>query len=303
VAAAGKAEYPIPTFVNAALGDWVGQYSSGAALADTLNIWQAAAPHIDILSPCIYRSVFSEWASLFHRAGNPLFIPETQADPGYAVWAFGEHSLIGFSPFAYERNASADTPLARAYSALEQLAPLVLDAQSKGAIAAAVLSPDKRADSVGLGGYTFEVSQGAPAAGGAGRGAASAGRGMPQGGRGADQAGRGAEETAAPTAQSPFTPSTGYAMFISTGPDEFTVMGSGVRITMRPNTPGPKTACLLTVEEGRYTDGRWVAGRRLNGDDTSLNYSLSEQAKLNQSGQGLRFAAEPGIVHLTLYRY
>jgi hypothetical protein len=92
-------------------------------------------------------------------------------------------------------------------------------------------------------------------------------------------------------------------MFISTGPDEFTVMGSGVRITMRPNTPGPKTACLLTVEEGRYTDGRWVAGRRLNGDDTSLNYSLSEQAKLNQSGQGLRFAAEPGIVHLTLYRY
>jgi hypothetical protein len=307
VAAAGKAEYPIPTFVNAALGDWVGQYSSGAALADTLNIWQAAAPHFDILSPCIYRPVFSEWASLFHRAGNPLFIPETQADPGYAVWAFGEHSLIGFSPFAYERNASADTPLARAYSALEQLAPLVLDAQSKGAIAAAVLSPDKRADSVELGGYSFEVSQGAsagaPAAGGAGRGAASAGRGMPQGGRGADQAGRGAEETAAPAAQSPFMPSTGYAMFIATGPDEFTVMGSGVRITMRPNTPGPKTACLLTVEEGRYTDGRWVAGRRLNGDDTSLNYSLSEQAKLNQSGQGLRFAAEPGIVHLTLYRY
>jgi len=160
VAAAGKAEYPIPTFVNAALGDRVGQCSSGAALADTLTIWQAAAPHIDILTPCIYRPVFSEWASLFHRAGNPLFIPETRADPGYAVWAFGTHALIGFSPFAYERTADGNTPLARAYDVLGQLAPLILEAQAKGAISAAVLDPDKQEDSVKLGGYTFEVRQG-----------------------------------------------------------------------------------------------------------------------------------------------
>lgn len=279
VAAAGKAEYPIPTFVNAALGDWDGQYSSGAALADTLNIWQAAAPHIDILSPCIYRPVFSEWASLFHRAGNPLFIPETRADPGYAVWAFGTHALIGFSPFAYERTADGNTPLARAYDVLGQLAPLVLEAQSKGAIAAAVLAADKQADSLELGGYVFEVR------GGRGPGAPAS------------------PPAAAPSAQSPLAPSTGYAMVISTGPDEFIVMGSGVQITFRPTAPGPKTASIATAEEGKYVDGRWVPGRRLNGDDTSLNYSLVQQAKLNQSGQGLRFAAEPGIVHLTLYRY
>jgi hypothetical protein len=287
VAAAGKAEYPIPTFVNAALGDWVGQYSSGAALADTLNIWQAAAPHIDILTPCIYRPVFSEWASLFHRAGNPLFIPETRPDPGYAAWAFGRHALIGFSPFAYERSADGNTPLARAYDVLGQLAPLILEGQSKGTIGAAVLDPDTQSESVELGGYTFELKRGR------GPGAPPANQ-QAAGGRG---------QTGVPPEQGPFASSTGYAMFISTGPDEFIVMGSGAQITFHPTEPGPKTASIATLEEGRYVDGRWVPGRRLNGDDTSLEYSLVEQAKLNQSGQGLRFGNDPSIVHLTIYRY
>ncbi len=286
VAAAGKAEYPIPTFVNAALGDWMGQYSSGAALADTLNIWQAGAPHIDILTPCIYRPVYKEWVSMFHRAGNPLFIPETRPDPGYAVWAFGTHALIGFSPFAYERAASGDTPLAHAYDVLGQLAPLVLEAQSKGTITASVLTPDKQTDSLELGGYTIGVSQGR-------------GLGAPATRQGAGASG----QPAVPAEQGPFPSSTGYAMFISTGTDEFIVVGSNVQITFRPNTPGPKTASISTAEEGVYVDGRWVAGRRLNGDDTSLDYSLVEQAKLHQSGQGLRFGAEPRSVQLTLYRY
>ncbi len=285
VAAAGKAEYPIPTFVNAALGDWVGQYSSGAALADTLNVWQAAAPHIDILTPCIYRPVFSEWAALFHRAGNPLFIPETRPDPGYAVWAFGEHALIGFSPFAYERSADGATPLARAYDLLGQLAPLILEGQSKGTIRAAVLVPGKQSASVELSGYTFELKRGR------GRGAPPANEQAP------------GPPAGVPVEQGAFASSTGYAMFISTGPDEFIVMGSGAQITFHPNTPGPKTASISTLEEGRYVDGRWVPGRRLNGDDTSLDYSLVEQARLNQSGQGLRFGNDPSIMHITIYRY
>ncbi len=304
VAAAGKAEYPIPTFVNAALGDWVGQYSSGAALADTLNIWQAAAPHIDILTPCIYRPVFSEWASLFHRAGNPLFIPETRPDPGYAVWAFGRHALMGFSPFAYERSADGSTPLARAYDVLGQLAPLILEGQSKGTISAAVLVPDKQSESVELGGYTFELKRGRGPGAPTGNQQAPgqpAGRAGAQ--AGAQQAAGGRGQTGVPFEQGAFASSTGYAMFISTGPDEFIIMGSGAQITFHPNTPGPKTASISTLEEGRYVDGRWVPGRRLNGDDTSLEYSLVERAKLNQSGQGLRFGIDPSIVHITIYRY
>ena len=60
VAAAGKAQYPLPMYVNAALRDPLtpepaGAYESGGATDNVLDIWKAAAPAIDILAPDIYR--------------------------------------------------------------------------------------------------------------------------------------------------------------------------------------------------------------------------------------------------------
>ena len=58
VAAAGKQEYPLPTYVNCALmnpGDvGPGDYNSGGPAVHVLDIWKAAAPYIDVLSPDIY---------------------------------------------------------------------------------------------------------------------------------------------------------------------------------------------------------------------------------------------------------
>jgi len=59
VAAAGKAEYPLPLYVNAALRDPLqpsppGSYESGGATDNVLAIWKAAAPAIDLLAPDIY---------------------------------------------------------------------------------------------------------------------------------------------------------------------------------------------------------------------------------------------------------
>ena len=61
VAAAGKAEYPLPMYVNAALRDPLsnpraGTYESGGATDNVLDIWKAAAPAIDILAPDIYQN-------------------------------------------------------------------------------------------------------------------------------------------------------------------------------------------------------------------------------------------------------
>jgi hypothetical protein len=79
------------------------------------------------------------------------------------------------------------------------------------------------------------------------------------------------------------------AIFISTGPDEFFVAGFGVTIGFSPNTPGAPLAGLGTVEEGAFVNGRWVAGRQLAGDETEEGDYVS--------------LYEPGIQHLTLYRY
>jgi hypothetical protein len=78
------------------------------------------------------------------------------------------------------------------------------------------------------------------------------------------------------------------------GPDEYLVAGSGgVSITFTPNTPGPPIAGIAYVEEGTYTNGQWVAGRRLNGDE-------------NSQGKNVRmggFGNNGRIQRVRLYRY
>jgi hypothetical protein len=285
VAAAGKAEYPLPTFVNAALGDQMGQYSSGGPLWDVIDVWQAAAPNIDILSPCTYWSKFTEWCARYNRPGNPLFIPETRADPGKAFYAIGRHALIGFSPFGIERTPDPNSPLARAYDVLSQLAPMILEAQAKGAIAAVGLDLETPSDKVQLGGYTVEA-----------RPAGTRSASPPPGAQGGS--------AAAIPGMVPAPPIPSYALILWTGPDQFIVAGAGIQISFQPIGPGLRTAAIGTAEEGKYAGGRWIPGRRLNGDDTALGYSLAELASQGQSGQGLRFPADAiGIVHVTLYRY
>src|SRR5690606_23154485 len=59
IAAAGKAVKPLPMNVNVALRNpfhpgLPGQYSSGGPTENVIDIWKAAAPHIDMISPDIY---------------------------------------------------------------------------------------------------------------------------------------------------------------------------------------------------------------------------------------------------------
>ncbi len=56
VAAAGKAEYPLPLYTNAALRDPLtpgpaGSYESGGPTDNVIPIWKAAAPSLDLVAP------------------------------------------------------------------------------------------------------------------------------------------------------------------------------------------------------------------------------------------------------------
>jgi hypothetical protein len=51
---AGKREYPLPMFVNAALirpGYPPGRYNSGGSLPHSFDIWKVGGPHIDFFAP------------------------------------------------------------------------------------------------------------------------------------------------------------------------------------------------------------------------------------------------------------
>jgi beta-galactosidase GanA len=123
VAAAGKREYPLPVFVNAALirpGHQPGQYPSGGPLPHLIDVWRAAAPSVDFLAPDIYFQDFADWARRYKRSGNPLFVPEALRSPEASVnvlYALGAHDAMGFSPFGIETiGEPAATHLAASYA-------------------------------------------------------------------------------------------------------------------------------------------------------------------------------------------
>ncbi|MCX6321123.1 MAG: beta-galactosidase [Bacteroidia bacterium] len=128
IAEAGKKAYNLPMFVNC----WMpqprpkpgkpGNYPSGGPIVSVLDVWKAGAPSVDILAPDIYGADFKDQVNNFHRADNPLFIPETSTTEGPASWAFAEHDAICFSPFGIDNRGSV---MAREYALLNQLMPVI----------------------------------------------------------------------------------------------------------------------------------------------------------------------------------
>lgn len=129
----------MPLYVNAALnsrGRKPGEYPSAGPLAHLTDIWHCAAPSIDILAPDIYDTGFKNWAGQYKLHNNPLFIPESRfcRNSGVrALYAFGEHDALGFSPFDIDHGSADDQKsIKESYAMLEELSPLLLKYQGKG---------------------------------------------------------------------------------------------------------------------------------------------------------------------------
>jgi hypothetical protein len=296
VAEAGKKEYAIPMFVNA----WIvqpedkgpGDYPSGGPQAHMHDIWRAGAPLVDLLCPDIYLPDFSGILARYSRSGNTIFVPESAGDTrgaANAFYAIGQHRAIGYSPFGIDNVARLmgfgpdgpqpagsqpppdveALPFSVAYKTLAQLAPFILEHQSKGTIAAASLNRQNPDQQIKLGDYILNV-------------------GLPRNRRTPDVA----------------PDLTGYGIFMATGPDEYLLAGNNLQITFTPNTPGPPIAGIARQENGHFENGKWVVTRYLAGDDSVLRYDISTVADMGQSGSGVRLSApDRGIQRVMLYRY
>jgi len=250
VAAAGKTEYALPMFANAALirpSYAPGQYNSGGPLSHSIDLWRAAGPQLDFLAPDIYFE-FKKWCAEYGRPANPLFIPEAaggEAGAANVFFAVGQHQALGFSPFGIDGvdgGSGGPDALARSYDTLSQLAPLILEQQTKGRVAGVLLEELTPSQRLRLGEYTLNISR----------------RTLPSG-----------------VASAP------HGIFIATGPDEYYMAGSGLTVTFSPETSGPPIVGLAKVEEGRFADGHWIRGRLLAGDDTGQGNNISLDAARN----------------------
>jgi hypothetical protein len=276
-ASAAKTEYPIPVFVNA----WIvqpedkrpGDYPSGGPQAHVLDFWRAGAPNIDLLCPDIYLPDFAEICKLYTRNNNTLFIPESRAGEqgaGQLFYAIGKHNALGYSPFGFESRVTDNDgdPISVAYKLLSGFAPVILDAQSKGTITSVLLTQAKNpSEEVILGNYKLLME-------------------LIRNRRSTD------------------VPAEGYAIIINSSTDEYIVYGNNVQVSFSPATPGPAIAAIAQLDEGRFENGNWIQGRRLNGDDIMLDYDLAKKAIENKTGTGLKFSGDNrNIQRVKLYRY
>lgn len=289
ITAAGKAEYELPTFVNA----WIvqpedtrpGNYPSGGPQAQNHDIWRAAAPHIDILSPDIYLNDFPQQLSLYARSGNPVFIPESrsgQNGAANAAYAIGALGAIGYSPFGFERNCDGDVnaTFRDFYCKLGRISNQVLTAQADGRIGAAWLkgdNPKRVKDEIRLGDVRIQCEL--------------ISSGMRNGG--APQLTGGTYDPDA----------MGYVIVIQEEND-YLFLGSNVRVTFLP-ADSKGIIGLAKVTEGDFDEqGKWVEGRWLNGDEIQLRYDLLYAVDEGFSGQGLNFGKpEPSFQKVELFNY
>jgi hypothetical protein len=268
VAAAGKAEYGIPLYVNVALRDplthpTANMYESGGATDNVIPIYKIAAPAIDLVAPDIYLPEHDKCLKvidLYTRADNALFVPEaalTSDKVGY-LYSVLAHGGIGFSPFGIDDNGgeapnALDSGIAFGdqYALLAGLLPQLAEWAAKDEISA-LLEPDDHADqTVELDGWQ------ARAIFGAGRG---------------DHRHSNAR-------------STGKLLIIRQHRNTFLVIGTLARITFKP--AGDKKAWqYLRVEEGAYTNGVFTPTRILNGDETDWG--------------GPAFGPTPRLIRITL---
>ncbi len=279
VAAAGKAEYPLPMYCNVWFAYPVhalenrdrpsaGQeYPSGGPQQANIPIWKAAAPSIDILAPDFYSDDFSLFRSIiatYARADNPLLIPESQIGPNfgrYFFYALGK-GAIGFAPFGIDRAQLPEVPTPQGTIASAPARPAnpadnfalfspadsqIAQLNLEGKLQTAVEDKGAARQTIHFASADAVVSFGFPQPDGT----------YPPG---------------TPTLQ-------GRAVVAQLGPLEFLVSGfdASVRFCLSDNalqqTPNLQLE-ILRAEEGQYIDGVWQSTRILNGDQTDrgLNF-------------------------------
>jgi beta-galactosidase GanA len=236
VAAAGKAEYNIPMVANAwlklSLDQPPGKYPSGGPTFNMLDVWKAAASHIDVLAPDIYALDFRGVCAQYTRSDNPLFIPEARRDARAAsacFYAFGEHDAICYAPFGID-SVSLPHPLTESYALLAEMLPLLAEVQGEGRMIGFFQQEDNEHWHADLAGYRLLVTTNVTIDDGV----------VPAGG-----------------------------LIVALGDDEFLVAGRGVFIEFAQARGDQVNVEFLWLEEGVFKAGQWVPGRRLNGDETN----------------------------------
>lgn len=280
VAAAGKAAYSLPMYVNA----WVRSpddrepepprsYPSGGAVDTVLDLWKATVHSIDMISPDLYIGGDINYRRIiapYNRPDNALFVPENSHEPRFARYIFSMlgQGGIGFSVWGVDKtngDSMIDPLKSQSFTDLEGFSKVFLLLGSMDRELAALNFDGKLKTALEGEGPDFHLMNF-----GKWQAIASFGyrdEGEPQG-------------TADPH---------GVALVAQIGPDEFLVTGYDAHVEFHLANPGPTERWqILRVEDGSYSEGKWRVRRWLNGDEC---------------GFGVNFGATSQILHFKMGTY
>jgi beta-galactosidase GanA len=278
VAAAGKQEYALPMYVNAALRDPFnpgapGGYASGGPTDNVISIYRTAAPSIDLVAPDIY---LKESAKVYrvielYKAGGPLVVPEIGNDPLFARYFYdvlGAQGL-GIVPFGMDYTGYSNFPLgaknveaaidafSRPYRLLAPMAREWARLSFTGKVWGASEPDDRASRKLDLGRWTATLAF--------------------------NEWQFGMKEWFGDLKDKPEwsgSPSGG-ALLAQLGPDEFLLTGQRVRVYFEPAKGRQASGMIFaSVEEGSYVGGKWTRSRVWNGDQTDYGLNLTDEPRV-----------------------
>lgn len=262
IAAAGKAVYPIPLYVNAWLEQhpWTpGTYPAGGPIARHMDWWKQFAPAVDFQSPDIYLPDFEAVCREYTAMGNPLFIPEARPSQDSASNVFsavGKFGALGFSPFAIEtvgkEGPSPDKSLlgglnimaeafnhyrsgeylGLSYRLLGGMTELLCKYRCTSHMMGFTRGIDEVGGLVKFSKYDFRIDY------------------MPN------------------SVESP----KGGGLIIELSDDEFLFCGLNYHVTPLPKNNDPSHVEYVSITEGRYENNVWIPERQLNGDEFRIMF-------------------------------
>lgn len=160
IAERGKKIYNIPMFVNA----WVrqneeelpGEYPCGGPVDRVIDIYKAAAPAIDFISPDIYLPNFKETVKKYHRSDNPIFVPEARIKPENLFYTITELDALGFAPFGIE-DGIGDYVYGKTNEVLKQLMPTIIENHGSSKMVGFAKNNDKKGETFVINNTSIKV--------------------------------------------------------------------------------------------------------------------------------------------------
>jgi len=290
VAAAGKGIYPLPLFVNGSIRDplnpgWPPTYQVGGPNDNVFELWKAAAPAVDILSPDIYigdTKAYLKALELYNRPDNPLFVPETIGFGAFTRFFFSAlgNGAIGYAPFGMDDTRSnigpngAATVLEQRYAATalnfrlfkpmaRQIAQLNFEGKVQTAVQLTLDSNAEKGNPVDQENYITDQA-------------------LHFDGWDAEVA-FGTFQRLARSQTQQESPD-GRILVAEVSKGEYLLAGYHARVMFRPTGKNQgKPWEYLIVEEGHYENGEFRADRILNGDQTDWGLNFTEPTVLRVS--------------------